>query len=155
MAVVPSISFEQSSDGKTLTLIDTSDYSTGNINSYSRAVELWSGINGTGTLLYSLPFTGTNLQVTQQLTSDRYFSAKLKFTGSPAVAPAYANFTTQQFEQNLLNERLAKDCGCSKGSGCDKSFNGFLYMYSAQVATLAGNSALANSFINASFKWLS
>ncbi len=154
MAVVPSVSYSQSSDGKTLTIIDTSDYSSGDITDYTREVEIWSSINGSGTLLYTLPFTGSELEVEQAITADQYFSAKLIFNGSPSVSNAFVNFTTQRFEQNALFDLNFKNCGCVKSGSCDKKFNGFIDMYLSQVATQAGNSALATSSIQASYAYL-
>lgn len=154
MAVIPSVSHSQSSDGKTLTILDTSDYSTGDINNYTRKVQLWSGINGSGTMITEIPFDGVSLELTYAITADQYFSAKLIFTGSPAVASVYANFTPQQFEQNALNALLNKNCGCGTTKTCGKSTMGFIYLVQSQLATLAGNSGLANSFIQSSLKWL-
>lgn len=154
MAVIPSLNYNQSSDGKTLTLIDTSDYTTGTIGDYTRKVELYSGINGTGTLLDTLNFVGTSLTVEKEITEDRYYSGKFIFTGSPSVATTYMNFGTTQFEYNALDKLLLVNCGCSKTKGCDKTTLGALYLKRAEDQVLFGNPAKFNSFIQASFKVL-
>lgn len=150
---VPKIGFTQSTDGKTLTLIDQSTLDAP-ITNYTRVVELWSGINGTGTLLTSLTFSVTDMEVDHAITADRYFSAKLIHTGAPTVVVAYANFTTQGFEQNVINGLLKASCGCGDIKNCDRLTLGFIYMTQSQIATMAGNSGLANSFIQSSFKML-
>lgn len=154
MAVVPKITHSESPDGKTLTLIDSSDYTTGNINNYTRKVELYSGINGTGSLITSIDFVGTNLSVDYETTADRYYSAKLIFTGTPSVASVYTNFVTVQREYNALNKFLNRGCGCGSKSESEKVRYGFIYLKLAEKATLGGNSGLANQNITASAKWL-
>lgn len=154
MAVIPSLNFNQSSDGKTLTLIDTSDYTTGTIGNYTRKVELYSGINGTGTLIDTLNFTGTSLTVEKEITSDVYLSAKFIFTGSPSVTTTYMNFGTTQFEYISLDKRLLNNCGCNNCKGCDKTTLGALYLKRAEDQVLFGNPAKFNSFIQASLKVL-
>lgn len=153
MATTPKLEYTQSPDGKTLTFIDATTYDDP-IGNYTRVVELYSSIDGTGTLLATLPFTGTELEVDYAVTVDRYYGVKLSFVGSPSVSPAYLNVTTRQFEINALFNLNSKNCGCVKSGTCDKRFNGFMDMYMSQVATLAGNSALANTSITSSLKWL-
>jgi len=150
---VPKIGFRQSTDGKTLTLIDESTLDSP-ITNYTRTVELWTGINGTGTLITTLAFSGVSLEVGYQITADQYFSAKLIHVGSPSVGLAYTNFTTQVFEQNALNGLLKANCGCGNTGNCDNLTLGFIYLTQSQVATRAGNSGLANSFIQSSLKML-
>lgn len=153
MAVVAKIEYAQSPDGKTLTLIDASDYTTGNINNYTRTVQLYSGKDGTGDLITTLNFVGAALTVDYAITKDQYFSAKLNFVGSPAVASVYSNFTTREFELNALYKNTNKGCGC-QSKNCSPTFYGFIDMYLAQTATKAGNSGLANSLISGSAAWL-
>lgn len=154
MAVQPALGFYQSTDALTLTLVDESVYTTPPITDYTRKVQLWTGKDGTGTMLDELDFVDSELTVDYALTADKYISAVLIFTGSPAVADTTINFTTQQFEVNALNSLLNANCGCGTTKTCGKSTMGFIYLYQSQVATLAGNSGLANSFIQSSLKWL-
>ena len=153
MANIPKIEYSQSTDGKILTLIDATEYDSP-IGNYTRTVELWSSINGSGTLIATLAFTGTNTTVQYSLASDRYISAKLIFVGSPTITPVYVNFVTTQYEWNALYNLNGAKCGCVKAGSCDAKFNGFIDLYTSQVATQAGNSGLANTLINSSYKWL-
>lgn len=150
----PKLSSLQSPDAKTMTYIDESELDAP-ISNYTRTVEIWTGINGTGEKIATLPFSGTDTTVEYAITSDLYRSAKLLHVGSPSVAPAFLNETSQQFEQNLLNGKLKKDCGCGKMKGCNNTVLGFIFMYQSQVATRAGNSGLANDYISSAYKLLS
>lgn len=154
MAVLPSISHLQSADGKTLTLIDSSDYTTGDISAYNRRVELYTGRDGTGALIASIPFVGNNLSVDYTITKDAYYSARLIWTGTPFVTSVVTNFVLTQFEYNQLNKFLNKGCGCGSKKDSDKVRYGFIYLKLAEKATLGGNSGLANQNITASAKWL-
>lgn len=154
MANVSAVGYRISTDGGTLTPIDQSTYSDDPIGNYTRKVQLWTGIDGTGTMLAELDFVGDNLEVDYAWTADRYVSLKLIHTGSPAMAVAYDNVTPMQYEQNALNMLLKGDCGCKSTKPCGKASLGFIYMYQSQVATLAGNSGLANSFITSAYKVL-
>jgi hypothetical protein len=153
MANVLNLSYEQSSDAKTLTIVDESTLDNP-IANYVRTVELWTGTNATGSLIDTLTFVGVQLTVSKAITSDMYFSAKLIHTGSPSVATKIINFGTTQFEYNALDKLLLKNCGCSNTKGCDKITLGSIYLTRAQDQVLAGNSAKFNSFIQSSFKIL-
>lgn len=149
---VASLSYSQQADGKALIFTDTTTY-TDPIANYSRKVEIWSGKDATGTKLFDVPFVGTSLTTSQAITADQYWSARIVITGSPSIASAIINFVSTRFEYNLLFEAENKVCGCVKGN-CSKTFNGFIDLYLAQVATEFGNSGLANTFITASKSWL-
>lgn len=153
MANIPKVGFSQAPSGSPLSILDQSTLDSP-IGNYVRTVELYSGKDATGSLLDVLTFTGSNLSVDKVVTSDRYYSAKLTHTGSPTIPPVIINFTTQEFSQKNLNNILKANCGCGKTKNCGNMSLGFLYMYQSQVATKAGNSGLANSFINTSFKLL-
>lgn len=153
MANVPNLSVVQPPSGRPLTINDDTTYEDP-ISNYVRTVEVWTSINGTGTLVDTLTFSGTDLTVEYDITADDYFSFKLIHVGSPAIAVKYLNITTRQFEINRLFELNAKNCGCVKPASCDKRVNGFIDMYMSQIATEGGNSALARTSIKNSLKWL-
>lgn len=149
---VGNLTYTQQADGKALIFNDGTSYDDP-ITNYTRVVELFSGKDATGSLLFTVPFVGTNLTTTQAITADQYWSAKMTWVGSPSIAPVIINFVSTRFEYNLLFEAENKGCGCVKGN-CSKTFNGFIDLYLAQVATGFGNSGLANTFITASKSWL-
>lgn len=153
MADFPKVGFSESSDAKTLTLIDESTLDNP-IGNYTRKVELWTAKDGTGTKITELNFSGSSLEVEYSKSADQYFSIVLIHSGSPSVANAINNFTTERYEQNLTNNRLNANCGCSQIKGCNSLVLGFIYMTQAQVATQYGNSGLANAFIQSSYKHL-
>jgi len=156
MALTPSLSYSQSSDGKILTIIDTSNYVAQSVDpaSYVRTVEVWTLKDATGDLLDTLTFNGSELTVDYDLTADLYLSLKLIFTGSPSVASKIINIGTTMFEYIALDKRLMKNCGCSNSKGCDKTTLGALYLSRAEQQVLAGNPAKFNSYIQASLKVL-
>lgn len=146
------ISYNQSSDGKTLTFVDESAIASP-ISNYTRTVQLWSGINGTGSLITTLTFAGSELTVDYAITEDRYWSARLIYIGSPTQTSVVINFVSRRFELNLLISNSKKNCGCTT-KNCDSKFNGFIDYYLANEATKIGNSGAANLFISSSYKWL-
>lgn len=150
---VAKLTYVQSVDGKTLTFTDESTLDAP-ITNYTRTVELWSNVNASGELIDTLTFTSTGTTVQYELDKDRYFSAKFTHSGSPSVPVLVINFVTKQYEQNLLFEKSKKNCGCVKSGKCDSTFNGFIDLYLAELATLVGNGALANSLISSSYKYL-
>lgn len=156
MALTPSLNYSQSADGKTLTIIDTSNYVAQSIDpaSYVRKVQLYPLKDAGGTMLDELTFNGAEISVTYDLTQDLYLSAKLIFTGSPSVASVIRNFGTTEFEYIALDKRLKKNCGCNNCKGCDKTTLGALYLSRAEQQVLAGNPAKFNSYIQASLKVL-
>lgn len=153
MANIAKIDYMQSDDGKTLVLKDSSTLDSP-IGNYVRTVRLYSDKDGSGNLLDTLTFNGSDLTVEKAITSDRYYSAVLTHTGSPSVPNAINNFGTTQFEYIALDKLLLKNCGCDKRSGCDKTTLGALYLKRAQDQVLAGNTAKFNSYIQASLKVL-
>lgn len=136
------------SSAQTLTITDTS---IGDKTGFTRVVEVYTGANGIGELLNTIPITDTT--ATYGISEDKFRSFKLIYTGTPTIAPITVNQTSIGFSQNLLYDRLSSNCGCEK-KPCSATMLGFIYQYSSQVASRAGNSALANSFITASNKWL-
>jgi hypothetical protein len=153
MATIAKLSYSQSTSGGIITFTDESVLDNP-ISNYTRKVMLYSGRDGTGTLIEEIDFVGTNLTCQYEISADQYFSAILVHTGSPTVANFTLNFTTQQFEQNALNKLLKSNCGCGKTKNCDKISLGFIYLTQSQVATSAGNSGLANEFISNAYKLL-
>lgn len=149
----PKIEYSQSTNGKVLTFTDSTIYDSP-IGNYTRKVQLYSGKDASGTLIAEIPFTGSELTTTYSITKDQYFSARLVFSGSPSIPSAIVNFTTTQYEWNALYNLNGAKCGCVKAGNCDAKFNGFIDLYTSQVATQAGNSGLANTLINSSYKWL-
>lgn len=153
MANNPKLGYLQSTDSKTLTLIDESTLDNP-ITNYVRTVELYNNIDASGTLIDTLTFTGSQLTVDKAITADQYWSAKLIHTGSPSVASTIINFGTTQFEYNALDKLLLVNCGCSKTKGCDKTTLGALYLKRAEDQVLFGNPAKFNSYIQSSLKVL-
>lgn len=141
------LTVSQSSDAKTLTLTDTS---IGDNTAFARSIEVYDGANGVGTLLATIPLTGATADY--GISEDKFRSFKLIYVGTPSIAPIFINQTSIGFSQNLLFRKLGDNCGCENPS--NSTMLGFIYQFSAQVAARAGNSALANSFITASNKWL-
>lgn len=153
MADVAAVGYSQGSSGSPLTIIDESVLDSP-IGNYVRTAQLWSDKDATGTLIDTLTFTGSELEVSKVITSDRYWSVKLIHTGSPAIAPAIANFATDQFEYNLLNDILGNGCGCSKANKENVRY-GYMFMALIPRAVLSGNSARTNNYINSAKAWLS
>lgn len=151
----PNASWTQSTDGKTLTLTDTSNW-VGNdqgylITDFTRKFILKNSI---GTVLAELPLTGSNLSVTYSVTKDEYYSAELVITGTPSFSKVI-NFGTTMFEYNLLDSLLAIACDCGCGTKQSEKIRwGFMYLNRAERVVLYGNGTKFNSYINASFAWL-
>lgn len=155
MAVIAKLDYTQSTNGKILTFIDSSDWATSgeDINSFIRTVQLYNGPNATGTLLDTLTFQGSQLTVTYDIDSDTYFSAK--YTAAGDVNYIFTiNFGTTAYEWKRLNELTSKGCGCGNKAADDKTRYGFIFLMLAEKSVLEGNAARFNQNIKASAEWL-
>lgn len=156
MALVPNINYLQSSDGKTLTLLDESNWGASgvDINDYTRTVQLYDGKDGSGTLIDTLTFTGSLLSVDYAVTVDRYYSAVYSAINGGTAATKTVNFATTNIEYKLLNELTSKGCGCGNKAQDDKVRYGFIYLKLAEKALLFGKVAQFNQNITTSNTWL-
>lgn len=155
MALPPKAGWAQSTDGKTITLTDQSDYIASGtpITDYTRTFVVKNAI---GTVLHTLPIPSGQLSVTYSVTKDEYYSATLSFVGSPSVADVTIDYGTEQFEWNALDQKLAIGCGCSPCGSSDKKIRyGFIYLQIANRSLrYVGLGTKFNVNINASLSWL-
>lgn len=146
-----SISWAQSSDAKTLIFTDTS---TDDPTGYTRTVQLYDGINATGTLIAALTFAAEEDTVEYSITVDKYYSAKILYLGGASLTPGLINFGTERFALNARDSVLLKNCGGCKGKSGSKVCEANAFIEGAEDAVLFGNSAKFNSFISSAYKLL-
>lgn len=156
MALVPSGSQEQASDGSPVTLLDTSNYNVGGNPPAANWARTWVVKNAAGTTLFTLPIPTGQLTVEFANPVDQYYSATLSFVGSPPVSPITIEFGASQIEANMLDARLVNSCGqkCN-AKGMEAIKMGFIYFNRAERSVLyTNNGTRFNNFITAANKWL-
>jgi hypothetical protein len=134
----PALTGSQSSDGKTLTITDLSNYSV-NSQGYTisdfttRQVVLTSS---DGTVLATLNL-GISLTITWQIVKDQYIKATLNLAG---VAP-YSTFINLPLQRNTRNlYRVLLQGGCCQNKTIEQKLaKADIYFRGSDIEELAGN----------------
>lgn len=148
MALTAGLTTGQSSSGKVETYNDQSNWVAEAIDpsTYTRTVEIYDGVDATGTLVTTLTFSGSNLTVSRTISEDKATSAKYTATNGSTTVTDTINFLPTQFEKNKIAQG-ADSCGCKSNSNV---YGGFMFMTLAQWATELGNFPKANTYLDAS-----
>lgn len=158
MALTGKLTYQQPADGKAVIFLDGSDYAEAGVdpNDYVRTVEVWSDKDATGTLITTLTFSAGSLEVSMNVTEDKYYSAKLNFSGSPTVPDVILNIGATGITSYELDKQLAESCGsCSFDKAKrDRLYFAGLYRDQAINAVETGNSAKFNEYIKMAMEWL-
>ena len=152
--------FSQSSNGKTVTFYDISDY-TDNSENYTvddfstREILLY---NADDTLLDTLVLEDGALSADYEVTTDFYIKAILNLVGINPV-PDYSkdfNCPLQRNTDNKFDTLLKYGCACDTTPGLQACLNKSLgYMYGASRSALYGNGPAYDNFIGAAQSYLS
>lgn len=149
----PHVTFTQSIDGKTITVIDDSNYGEGNAvtldNILDRSITV---TDGNGDPVFSGEFTTTSL--TFDLDADAYLSASLDFTlANNSHVTATVNYLASgYYSAQAVKNAKRLDCDCCSGNLCDNTLKAlaskegaefyFTYGFGENAQTLITNANL-------------
>lgn len=140
-AFAPSSSLQQSADGATVVLTDTSNYSSNSdgVTIDNIGVRTYVITDGNGDAITNGTFAGVGLTKTFNLDADAYLHTALSFVlASSVVKTGSSNYLAENYYNSALvkiAKKLKCDCGCSdicdntlKAMAC-KEAAVFYYLY--------------------------
>lgn len=150
---VPSYSISQSSDGRTLTLTDTSNWVSNTegyiITNFARSILLNDAFDE---LITTVTFTGTDLVETYTLIGDKWVKSYFTITGTPTFNLDVQQYAFYRQFQVAYRNAIKQGCGCGCGNIDLCSVDAFVT--TAQFAIPVGNGEEFQNDIDAANAYL-
>lgn len=158
-AFTESFELENSPDGKTITVRDTSNYADSDevytAASFTRAVEIRNSLD----VLVATVEMGADLEKTFTITSDLWAKAKFTWSGIGAISGVdYEKeliYPLDRISKNMFLKELSENgCSCSNKNNYEAMINADLFFTGMEFAAPAGEGIRWQSYANTAYKFL-